>query len=61
MFYGQSDKERNNMPVQIIDNEGTKPCGAIYLNEEILEEFKDIIVDMLNLLKILLWLNILVF
>lgn len=23
------------MPVQIIDNEGTKLCGAIYLNEEI--------------------------
>ena len=35
--------ERNNTPVQIIDNEGTKPCGAIYLNEEILEEFKDIL------------------
>ena len=35
--------ERNNMQVQVIDNEGTKPCGAIYLNEEILKEFKEIL------------------
>ena len=35
--------ERNNMAVQIIDNEGIKPCGAIYLNEEILAEFKEIL------------------
>ena len=35
--------ERNNIAVQIIDNEGTKPCGAIYLNEEILNEFKEIL------------------
>lgn len=31
--------ERNNIPVQIIDSQGVKPCGAIYLNEEILQEF----------------------
>ena len=35
--------ERNNIPVQIIDNEGAKPCGAIYLNEEILQEFQEIL------------------
>ncbi len=35
--------ERNNMPVQIIDNEGIKPCGAIYLTSEILNEFKEIL------------------
>ena len=35
--------ERNNMPVQVIDKDGTKPCGAIYLNEEILEVFKEIL------------------
>ena len=35
--------EKNNMRVQIIDNEGTKPCGAIYLNNEILQEFKEIL------------------
>ena len=32
--------DKNNTPVQIIDNEGIKPCGAIYLDEEILKEFK---------------------
>ena len=35
--------EKNNIRVQIIDNEGTKPCGAIYLNNEILQEFKEIL------------------
>ena len=35
--------ERNNMPVQIIDNEGAKPCGAIYITEEIFQEFKEIL------------------
>ena len=35
--------EKNNMRVQIIDNEGKKPCGAIYLNNEILQEFKEIL------------------
>ena len=42
--------ERNNIPVQIIDNEGTKPCGAIYLTEEILSEFKEILgADRINI------------
>lgn len=35
--------DRNNIPVQIIDNEGIKPCGAIYLTAEILQEFKEIL------------------
>lgn len=35
--------ERNNITVQIIDNEGTKPCGAIYLNKDILTEFEEIL------------------
>ena len=35
--------ERNNIAVQIIDNEGTKPCGAIYLNDDILKEFEEIL------------------
>ena len=35
--------ERNNIIVQIIDDEGIKPCGAIYLNEEILKEFEEIL------------------
>ena len=35
--------EKNNMRVQIIDNEGKKPCGAIYLNNEIVQEFKEIL------------------
>ncbi len=35
--------DRNNVPVQIIDKEGIKPCGAIYINEEILQEFVEIL------------------
>jgi len=35
--------DKNNIAVQIIDKEGIKPCGAIYLNQEILEEFKEIL------------------
>lgn len=35
--------ERNNIAVQIIDNEGIKPCGAIYLNKDILTEFEEIL------------------
>jgi DNA polymerase III, alpha subunit len=35
--------ERNNIVVQIIDNEGIKPCGAIYLNKDILTEFEEIL------------------
>ena len=35
--------EKNNCPVQVLDNDGTKQCGAIYLNEEILGEFQEIL------------------
>ena len=35
--------EKNNIKVAIVDNEGTKPCGAIYLTEEILQEFQEIL------------------
>ena len=35
--------DRNNMRVQIVDNEGVKPCGAIYLSNEILGEFEEIL------------------
>lgn len=37
--------ERNNMQVQVVENNEIKPCGLIYLNEEILEEFKKLIGD----------------
>ena len=35
--------DRNNMRVQIVDSEGTKPCGAIFLTNEILKEFEEIL------------------
>ena len=35
--------DRNNIRVQIVDQEGTKPCGAIYLTNEILKEFEEIL------------------
>lgn len=35
--------EKNNIAIQIQDKEGLKPCGAIYLTGEILEEFKEIL------------------
>ncbi len=35
--------DRNNIAVQVNDNGQIKPCGAIYLNEEILEQFKEIL------------------
>ena len=35
--------DKNNMQVQIIANEEIKPCGAIYLNEQILKEFEEVI------------------
>ena len=35
--------EKNNIAVKVQDQEGLKPCGAIYLNEEILQEFKEIL------------------
>ena len=35
--------DRNNMKVEIIDEEGTKPCGAIFMPQGLEEEFKEII------------------
>ncbi len=35
--------DRNNMRVQIIDNEGIKPCGAIFMIGDTLEQFEDIL------------------
>ena len=37
--------EKNNIAVQIQDAEGLKPCGTIYLDKEILQEFKEILGD----------------
>lgn len=33
--------ERNNMPVQIMEDGDIKPCGGIYLTDEILKEFEE--------------------
>ena len=33
--------ERNNMPVQIMEDGDLKPCGGIYLTDEILKEFEE--------------------
>lgn len=35
--------ERNNAPVQVIDGEKTLDCGTIFLNKDILEEFKELV------------------
>ena len=35
--------DRNNMPIQVKDGDVIKPCGAIYLTEEILNEFEQIL------------------
>ncbi len=35
--------DRNNIRVQIVDNEGVKPCGAIFITEEIYKEFEEIL------------------
>ena len=35
--------EKNNILVQVVENGITKPCGAIYLTEDILKEFYDIL------------------
>lgn len=35
--------EMNNIAIQVQENEKTMPCGAIYLNEEILEVFREIV------------------
>ena len=33
--------DRNNMPVQIMEDGDLKPCGGIYLTDEILKEFEE--------------------
>ena len=33
--------ERNNMPVQIMEDGDLKPCGAIYCTDEIIKEFEE--------------------
>ena len=35
--------DRNNIAVQVNDNGILKPCGAIFMNEEILKQFKEIL------------------
>ena len=35
--------DRNNMPVQVIEKGEAKPCGSIYLTQDILEQFEDIL------------------
>lgn len=35
--------DRNNIKVEIIDEEGTKPCGAIFLIGDTAEQFKEIL------------------
>ena len=34
--------EKNNMAVQVIENEETKPCGSIYLTPEIVTQFEEL-------------------
>lgn len=35
--------DRNNIKVEIIDEEGTKPCGAIFMIGDTVEQFKEIL------------------
>ena len=35
--------DRNNIRVEIIDEEGSKPCGAIFLIKDTVEEFKELL------------------
>ena len=35
--------DRNNIKVEIIDEEGTKPCGAIFINKDTVEQFEEIL------------------
>lgn len=35
--------DRNNTPIQVIDNEEIKPCGAIYMTEEIYKQFEGLL------------------
>ncbi len=35
--------DRNNIKVEIIDEEGTKPCGAIFMIKDTVDQFKEIL------------------
>ena len=35
--------DKNNMPIQVIDNGETKPCGTIYLTNEIQKQFEELL------------------
>lgn len=35
--------DRNNIKVEIIDEDGMKPCGAIFLNKDTVEQFEEIL------------------
>lgn len=35
--------DRNNIKVEIIDEDGTKPCGAIFMIKDTVEQFKEIL------------------
>ena len=35
--------DRNNIKVEIIDEDGTKPCGAIFMIKDTEEQFKHIL------------------
>ena len=35
--------ENNNMPVEVLQNSENKPCGAIYTNDDIINQFKEIV------------------
>ena len=34
--------EKNNVKIQVIDKDGVKPCGSIFINEEIIKEIEQI-------------------
>ena len=36
-------KDRNNMKVEIIDEQGLKPCGAIFINQDTVKQFEEIL------------------
>ena len=42
--------EQNNTPVQVVNKENILDCGSIYLNKDILEEFKEIIGEEVKLI-----------
>ena len=35
--------DSNNIKVEIIDEDGTKPCGAIFMIRDTVEQFKEIL------------------